>query len=37
MAAVRGIDIVPVSMEEACSTIRGVPEELFDTAKTFFE
>ncbi len=37
MTAVRGIDIVPVSMEEACATIRGVPEELFDTAATFFE
>jgi 6-phosphofructokinase 1 len=37
MAAVRGLDIVAVSMEEACSEIRGVPPELFDTAATFFE
>ncbi len=37
MAAVRGVDIVPVPMEEACAEIRGVPEQLFETAATFFE
>jgi 6-phosphofructokinase 1 len=37
MVAVRGLDIVAVPMEEACSTIRGVPDDLFDTAATFFE
>ena len=37
MAAVRGMNIEPVSMEEACATVRGVPPELFDTAATFFQ
>lgn len=37
MTAVRGTEIVPVSMEEACSEIRGVPPALFETAATFFE
>jgi 6-phosphofructokinase 1 len=37
MVAVRGVDIVPVPMEEACAEIRGVPDELFQTAATFFE
>jgi 6-phosphofructokinase 1 len=37
MVAVRGLDIVSVPMEEACSEIRGVPDDLFDTAATFFE
>jgi len=37
MVALRGTDIVAVPMEEACSEIRGVPDELFDTAATFFE
>jgi 6-phosphofructokinase 1 len=36
MAAVRGPDIVPVPMEEACSEIRGVPHELYTTAAAFF-
>ena len=36
MAAVRGPDIVPVSIEEACSQVRGVDEELFETAALFF-
>ncbi|MDX2344720.1 MAG: ATP-dependent 6-phosphofructokinase [Acidimicrobiia bacterium] len=36
MAAVRGSEIVPVSIEEACASIRGVPQDLFDTASTFF-
>ena len=36
MAAVRGTKIVPVSMEEACAAVRGVDDELFDTAQSFF-
>ena len=36
MAAVRGTQIVSVSMEEACAEVRGVDEALFDTAATFF-
>ncbi|MCB1245970.1 MAG: 6-phosphofructokinase [Acidimicrobiia bacterium] len=36
MVAVDGSDIVPVPIEVACSDIRGVPEELFHTARTFF-
>jgi 6-phosphofructokinase 1 len=36
MASLRGADIVPVPISEACSEIRGVPPELFDTAQTFF-
>lgn len=37
MVAARGLDIVAVPMEEACSQVRGVPDDLFDTAATFFE
>jgi 6-phosphofructokinase 1 len=36
MAAVRGLEIVPVPMEEACAEIRGVSKRLYDTAATFF-
>ncbi len=36
MAAVRGGEIQPVSMEEACAEIRGVPDSVYDVAKTFF-
>jgi 6-phosphofructokinase 1 len=36
MAAVRGTEIVPVPLEEACSGIRGVDDTLYDTAATFF-
>jgi hypothetical protein len=36
MAAVRGLKIVPVPMEEACAEIRGVGQKLYDTAATFF-
>jgi 6-phosphofructokinase 1 len=36
MAAVRSTQIVPVSMEEACAEVRGVDDELFDTAQSFF-
>jgi 6-phosphofructokinase 1 len=36
MAAVRGLEIVPVPMAEACAEIRGVGRTLYDTAATFF-
>ena len=36
MAAVRGLDVVAVPMEEACEEIRGVPDSVFDAATTFF-
>ena len=36
MVAMRGADIVPVPLAEACSDIRGVGDELFDVARTFF-
>jgi phosphofructokinase-like protein len=37
MVASRGLDIVAVPMEEACAEIRGVPDDLFEAAATFFE
>jgi phosphofructokinase-like protein len=36
MTALRGLEIVPVPMEDACATIRGVPADIFDTATMFF-
>ena len=36
MAALRSAEIVPVPMEEACAEIRGVPDEIYDVAQTFF-
>jgi 6-phosphofructokinase 1 len=36
MVAVRGPDIVAVPIEEATSSIRGVPKELYRTAATFY-
>lgn len=36
MVAVRGPDIVSCPIEEATASIRGVPQELYDTARTFF-
>ena len=36
MAAVQATEIVPVPMEVATSGIRGVPDELYATANTFF-
>lgn len=36
MAAVRGLEIKPVPMAEACAEIRGVPKSLYDTAAMFF-
>ncbi len=37
MAALRGTEIVPVSLADACTTPRPVPQELYDIAATFFE
>ncbi len=37
MAALRGTDIVPVPLADACETPRAVPPELYDIAATFFE
>ncbi|GMR01980.1 MAG: 6-phosphofructokinase [Acidimicrobiia bacterium] len=36
MVGVRGTDMVPVPLSEATSSIRAVPEELYETARTFF-
>ena len=36
MVALRSTEIVPVPLAEAVSSIRGVPDELYDTARTFF-
>ena len=36
MVAMKGPDIVPVSLADACAEIRGVDEDLYRTAKTFF-
>ncbi|MDJ0496807.1 MAG: ATP-dependent 6-phosphofructokinase [Acidimicrobiia bacterium] len=36
MAGVRGAEIVPVPMEEACAEIRGVSQQLYATAAAFF-
>ena len=36
MVAVRGTDIVPVPLAAACEEIRGVDDELYAVAKTFF-
>ena len=36
IVAVRGPDIVAVPIEEATASIRGVPNELYHTAETFF-
>jgi 6-phosphofructokinase 1 len=36
MVALRGADISAVSLEAACASVRGVPEELYEVAKTFF-
>jgi 6-phosphofructokinase 1 len=36
MAALRSASIVPVPLSEAVDTIRGVPEQLFETAQSFF-
>jgi len=36
MVALRGTEMVAVPLEEATSGVRGVPQELYDTAATFF-
>ena len=36
ITAVRGTTIVPVPIAEACADIKGVPEDLYETARTFF-
>jgi len=36
MTAMRGAEIVPVPLEEACAAIRGVDEHLYEVAQTFF-
>lgn len=36
MVAMQGTEIVPVPLGAACAEIRGVDEELFDVARTFF-
>jgi len=36
MVAVRGTEILPVPLAEACEEIKGVDEGLFDVAATFF-
>jgi 6-phosphofructokinase 1 len=36
MVAMRGAQIVPVPLEEACAEVRGVDPELFEIASTFF-
>lgn len=36
MVAMRGANIVPIPLAEACAEIRGVDRDLFDVAATFF-
>ena len=36
MAAVQGTEIVPVPLDVACASIRGVPPEQYEVAETFF-
>lgn len=36
MVALRGDDIVPVPLEEACARVRLLDPEIFDVARTFF-
>ncbi len=36
MTAVRGTEIVPIPLETACAEVRSVPQELYDTGRTFF-
>ncbi len=37
MVGIRGVETVPVPLEEATSGIRGVPEDLYATASTFYD
>ncbi len=36
MAALRGDEIVPIPLEEACAETRGVPFDRYEAARTFF-
>jgi phosphofructokinase-like protein len=36
MAALRGAEVVAVPMEEATASIRGVPDAIYEVARTFF-
>ncbi|MBT8198093.1 MAG: 6-phosphofructokinase [Acidimicrobiia bacterium] len=36
MVALRGSEIEPVPLAEACATVRGVPENLYEVASAFF-
>jgi phosphofructokinase-like protein len=36
MVALKGRDIVPVTLEEACASTRGVDQALYETAQVFF-
>lgn len=36
MVGIKGTKTVPVPLEEATSGIRGVPDDLYATAQTFF-
>ncbi len=37
MAALHGTEIVPVPLADACTSIKGVPEAIYDVARTFFD
>jgi 6-phosphofructokinase 1 len=36
MAAIQRTKVVPIDIANACADIKGVPEDLYSTAKTFF-
>ncbi|NNF11206.1 MAG: 6-phosphofructokinase [Acidimicrobiia bacterium] len=36
MVALRGTEMVAVPIADACATIRGVPDQIYDVAETFF-
>jgi hypothetical protein len=36
MVALKGTEMVPVPLADACAEIRGVDEGLLDIARTFF-
>ena len=36
MAAVQSTEIVPIDIATACADVKGVPEDLYRTARTFF-
>ena len=37
MVALRGTEILPVPLEEACAEGRGVNPDLYEVATTFFD